>query len=83
MLIAPLDTHRVLPRGRDLHRLHVKVDVLLVVGAERHRVSEEVLAATDAIVRLPMNGFVPSYNLQVAVSVLAVEALRQRQKREN
>ena len=58
-------------------------NVLLVVGAERHGVSEEVLAATDAIVRLPMNGFVPSYNLQVAVSVLAVEALRQRQKREN
>ncbi|MCH1460900.1 MAG: hypothetical protein L7U25_00915, partial [Candidatus Poseidonia sp.] len=58
-------------------------NVLLVVGAERHGVSEEVLAATDAVVRLPMNGFVPSYNLQVAVSVLAVEALRQRQKREN
>ena len=26
-----------------------------------------------------MDGFVPSYNLQVAVSALAVEALRQRQ----
>lgn len=58
-------------------------NVLLVVGAERHGVSEEVLAVTDAIVRLPMEGFVPSYNLQVADSVLAVEALRQRQKREN
>jgi len=30
-----------------------------------------------------MAGFVPSYNLQVAVSVLAVEALRQRQARGN
>ena len=30
-----------------------------------------------------MDGFVPSYNLQVAVSVLAVEALRQRRLREN
>ena len=30
------------------------------------------------VVKLPMDGFVPSYNLQVAVSVLAVEALRQK-----
>jgi tRNA G18 (ribose-2'-O)-methylase SpoU len=38
-----------------------------------------VLDAADACVLLPMDGFVPSYNLQVAVSVVAVEALRQRQ----
>jgi len=30
-----------------------------------------------------MDGFVPSYNLQVAVSVMAVEALRQRQTKGN
>ena len=53
-------------------------DVLFVVGAEREGVSKEVLDACDEIVRLPMEGFVPSYNLQVAISVLAVEALRQR-----
>jgi len=53
-------------------------DVVLVVGAERNGVSNEVIEAADAIVKLPMDGFVPSYNLQVAVSVMAVEALRQR-----
>ena len=53
-------------------------DVLFVVGAEREGVSKEVLDACDEIVRLPMEGFVPSYNLQVAISVLAVEALRQK-----
>ena len=53
-------------------------DVMLVVGAEKEGVSEQVLAAADACVLLPMDGFVPSYNLQVAVSVVAVEALRQR-----
>ena len=58
-------------------------DVILVVGAERNGVSPEVLAAADAVVKLPMDGFVPSYNLQVAVSVLAVEALRQRQSLGN
>ena len=52
--------------------------MLLVVGAEKEGVSEQVLAAADACVLLPMDGFVPSYNLQVAVSVVAVEALRQR-----
>ena len=52
-------------------------DVLLVVGAENEGVSAEVLAAADEIVRLPMPGFVPSYNLQVAVSALAIERLRQ------
>ena len=56
-------------------------DVILVVGAEREGVSDQVLEAADAVVKLPMDGFVPSYNLQVAVSVLAVEALRQRESR--
>ena len=55
-------------------------DVLLVVGAERAGVSQATIDAADCIVKLPMNGFVPSYNLQVAVSVLAVEALRQKQQ---
>ncbi|MEC8520395.1 MAG: RNA methyltransferase [Candidatus Thermoplasmatota archaeon] len=58
-------------------------NILLVVGAEREGVSPEVLEAADAVVKLPMDGFVPSYNLQVAVSVLAVEALRQRQSLGN
>jgi len=52
-------------------------DVLLVVGAENEGVSQQVLDAADEIVRLPMPGFVPSYNLQVAVSALAIERLRQ------
>ena len=52
-------------------------DVLLVVGAENEGVSKEVLDAANEVVRLPMEGFVPSYNLQVAVSCLALERLRQ------
>ena len=58
-------------------------DVMLVVGAEKEGISEQVLAAADACVLLPMDGFVPSYNLQVAVSVVAVEALRQRNLKKN
>ena len=52
-------------------------DVLLVVGAENAGVSKEVLDAADEIVRLPMPGFIPSYNLQVAISSLPIERLRQ------
>ena len=52
-------------------------DVMLVVGAENAGVSKEVLDAADDIVRLPMPGFIPSYNLQVAISSLAIERIRQ------
>lgn len=52
-------------------------DVMLVVGAENAGVSKEVLDAANDIVRLPMPGFIPSYNLQVAISSLAIERLRQ------
>ena len=53
-------------------------NVLCIVGSERNGISQWLLDEADEIVRLPMAGFVPSYNLQVAVSVVAVEALRQR-----
>ncbi len=53
-------------------------NVLCIVGSERHGIPDWILAESDAVVRLPMIGFVPSYNLQVAVSVVALEALRQR-----
>lgn len=72
-IIAAEDVGTVEPWNTDLTG-----DVLFVVGAEREGVSQEVLKACDEIVRLPMGGFVPSYNLQVAISVLAVESLRQR-----
>ena len=52
-------------------------DIMLVVGGENAGVSKQILSAADDIVRLPMPGFVPSYNLQVAVSALAIERLRQ------
>ncbi|MBM53942.1 MAG: hypothetical protein CMB36_02805 [Euryarchaeota archaeon] len=72
-IIAAEDVGTVEPWNADLTG-----NVLFVVGAEREGVSQEVLNACDEVVRLPMNGFVPSYNLQVAISVLAVESLRQR-----
>jgi tRNA G18 (ribose-2'-O)-methylase SpoU len=51
--------------------------VLFVVGGERHGTPPELLERCDAVVRIPMAGFIPSYNLQAAVAVLAAERLRQ------
>jgi tRNA G18 (ribose-2'-O)-methylase SpoU len=51
--------------------------VLFVVGGERHGIPEEVLAACDEVIRIPMLGFIPSYNLQAAMAAVACERLRQ------
>lgn len=50
--------------------------LLLVVGAEGAGLPAAVLAAADVRVRIPMAGFIPSYNVQAAVAALAVEMLR-------
>lgn len=54
--------------------------VHLVVGGERDGVPRAILAASSAVVRIPMAGFVPCYNLQVAVAAIATERLRQQQE---
>jgi len=51
--------------------------LLLVVGGERHGVPQEVLTACDDAIRIPMRGFIPSYNLQAAMAAVAAERLRQ------
>jgi TrmH family RNA methyltransferase len=51
--------------------------VLFVVGGERHGIPAEVLAKCDDVIRIPMLGFIPSYNLQAAMAAVASERLRQ------
>lgn len=51
--------------------------LLLVVGGERHGIPPEVLASCDGALRIPMRGFIPSYNLQAAMAMVAGERLRQ------
>jgi TrmH family RNA methyltransferase len=55
--------------------------LLLIVGGERSGISEEVLAACDEVLRLPMPGFIPSYNLQAAMAMVAGERMRQLAER--
>lgn len=50
---------------------------LFVVGGERNGIPAGVLARCDDVLRLPMGGFVPSYNLQAAMAMVVGERLRQ------
>ncbi len=51
--------------------------LLLVIGGERYGIPPEVLEQADELIRIPMAGFIPSYNLQAAMAAVAVERLRQ------
>ena len=53
-------------------------NVLLVIGGEHDGISDHILRESDSVLRVPMSGFVPSYNLQAPMAVVAAEALRQR-----
>ena len=51
--------------------------LLLIIGGERHGIPPDVLAACDGAIRIPMRGFIPSYNLQAAMAIVVGEQLRQ------
>ena len=51
--------------------------VLFVIGGEASGVPRALLDACDWVVRIPVLGFIPSYNLQAAVAIVAGERLRQ------
>ncbi len=72
-VIALEDTGSLEPWEEDLTG-----DVLLVVGGEKDGISDSILGECDSVLRIPMSGFVPSYNLQAPMAVVAAEALRQR-----
>ncbi len=50
---------------------------LFVVGGEDQSLSPNLLDRCDHVLRLPMEGFIPCYNLQAAVAAVASERLRQ------
>jgi len=72
-VISLEDTGEIGPWEEDLTG-----DVLLVIGGEHDGISDPILKESDSVLRVPMSGFVPSYNLQAPMAVVAAEALRQR-----
>jgi len=78
---AKASGHRVLAVDEAGEGSHFAADLtgarVFVVGSENGGIPPEVLARCDARIRVPMAGFIPCYNLQAAVSAVAVERLRQ------
>jgi tRNA G18 (ribose-2'-O)-methylase SpoU len=52
---------------------------VFMIGGEANGIPGALMERCDAVVRVPMAGFIPSYNLQIAVGVVATERLRQEQ----
>jgi TrmH family RNA methyltransferase len=50
---------------------------LFVIGGERYGIPPELLERCDETLRIPVAGFIPSYNLQAAMAAVAIERLRQ------
>ncbi len=71
-LVAAEDTGDRPPWAVDL-----RGPVLFVVGHEREGVAAGILERCDDVVRVPMAGFLRSYNLHATVAALAYERLRQ------
>jgi TrmH family RNA methyltransferase len=63
--------------GRAPWELDLRGPCIFVVGAENGGIPAALLARAHARIRVPMAGFIPCYNLQAAVSAVAVERLRQ------
>lgn len=50
---------------------------LFAVGGEHAGVARPLLDRCDLVLRVPMQGFIPAYNLQAVVAAVAIERLRQ------
>jgi tRNA G18 (ribose-2'-O)-methylase SpoU len=58
-------------------QVNLRGPTLCILGGEHSGLPREVLARCQARIRIPMAGFVPSYNVQGALAAIACERLRQ------
>lgn len=66
------------PEGRAPWDCDLAAPCAIAVGNEHDGPSEELMAAADGIITIPMQGFVESFNVSVAASICLADALRQR-----
>jgi RNA methyltransferase, TrmH family len=64
--------------GRDLWQVDLTGSVLLLVGAERLGLPEELVAGADEVARIPQAAGAESLNAAAAATVALYEAVRQR-----
>ncbi len=62
---------------RTLWEADLVVPTAVVIGGETAGVDDAVLASVDDVLRIPTQGFIPSYNVQAAVAMVLGEWLRQ------
>ena len=58
-------------------QIDLRGPLMIAVGGEEGGIPDALLAQADQVVRVPMHGFLPSYNLQSAMAVVMGERLRQ------
>jgi len=61
------------------HDVDFKTDFALVIGNEASGVSEDIINASDSLIKIPMRGKAESLNAAIASAVIMYEVLRQRQ----
>ena len=65
--------------SRPCYEIDFTKDFVLVIGNEASGVSEDILASSDSIVKIPMTGRAESLNAAIASGIVMYEASRQRQ----
>ena len=64
---------------RDYREADYTGEAVLLLGSERVGISADQIALCDAVVRIPMLGYVESLNLSVAAALVLYEVLRQQE----
>lgn len=66
----------------DYHQVRYPSEFVLLMGSERHGLSEDALKICDQVVSIPMSGRSDSLNLAIATAVVLYEVFNQRRDRE-
>ena len=64
----------------DYKALEYRFPAVLMVGSEKHGLSEQLLEAADFVVRIPMHGACDSLNAAVAAGIFLFEISGQREE---
>lgn len=64
--------------GTDIYKTDLKGPVAIIVGSEDRGISNELIALSDATIKIPMSGTISSLNVSVATGILLYEITRQR-----
>ncbi len=88
-LVAWARTHRIHLAGTspdakiDYHATDYPSPLVLLMGSERHGLTDELMGACNPLVKLPMAGRVDSLNLAVATGVVLYEIFNQRRSKSD